>query len=179
MPTIGRFDPPGLLNDFDAIPNQRVGWSKYISDVFDRAIADVEQEVGTHQCQFFNQTQSAPATLAERYVVWNAFPRTLVKQFGRSMALKMSYQTSIRDQFEFLSNTWMNQLNKPEASDSGHDLIVGQNPMDPARIRKCKLVRQANGPSVEIVAQDEWVIPTGGGYFLTPSTSALRDVLSQ
>ena len=92
--------------------------------------------------------------------------------------LFLSYQTSIRDQFEFLSNTWMNQLNKPEASDAGHDLLVGQNPLDPARIRRCKLVRQSGGQSADVVAQGEWVIPTGGGYFFAPSVTAIKEVLS-
>jgi hypothetical protein len=30
----------------------------------------------------------------------------------------------------------------------------------------------------KLFARQEWVIPTGGGYFIAPSISALRDVLS-
>jgi hypothetical protein len=90
MATIAKFDPPGFLKDFDSITGQRDGWSQYISKFFDSSIADVETEVGSGKCQFFNQTKSSPATLIERNVVWNAFPRTLVQRHGKAMALKMA-----------------------------------------------------------------------------------------
>jgi hypothetical protein len=31
----------------------------------------------------------------------------------------------------------------------------------------------------EVRAASQWVIPTGGGYFFVPSTSALRDVIAR
>ncbi|GAA2161918.1 Dyp-type peroxidase family [Humibacillus xanthopallidus] len=88
----------------------------------------------------------------------------------------LSYQASIVDQFEFLNTTWMGDPVAPR-SPSGHDLLVGQNGEPGAeRQRTCVIVK----PTVigTVVAEQDVVIPTGGGYFFTPSISALRDVLA-
>jgi len=90
MPLLPRYDSPAFLKDFDDLPNQHEGWSKYISHVFDRAISRNEQEVGAGKSQFYNQLKTSPATTVERKVVWNAFPRTLVRQFGRAQALAIA-----------------------------------------------------------------------------------------
>ena len=51
--------------------------------------------------------------------------------------LFLSYQGSIREQFEFLAATWMNDRAKPSpfgpVSGLGFDIVVGQNPLDPGR----------------------------------------------
>lgn len=80
--------------------------------------------------------------------------------------LFMSYQVSIVDQFEELTQRWMNQTGAPEGL-AGHDLLVGQAGDGP---------RTATiGPTpFTVPAAERWVTPTGGGYFFTPSTSALR-----
>jgi hypothetical protein len=93
MPLLARYDSPAFLKDFDGLPNQHEGWSAYISQVFDTAISRIEQGsggVGTGRSQFYNQTKVSPVTTLERKVVWNAFPRTLVRQFGRAQALAIA-----------------------------------------------------------------------------------------
>lgn len=90
--------------------------------------------------------------------------------------LFLSYQASIVDQFEFLNTSWMSDPVAPR-SPGGHDLLVGQNGEPGAdRQRRCVILE----PPVigTVVADRDVVIPTGGGYFFTPSISALRDVLS-
>jgi Dyp-type peroxidase family len=83
----------------------------------------------------------------------------------------VSFQTSIRDQLEFLTSGWMNSPSRPAAA-AGHDLLVGRS----TRPRLMKIRR----PHGEIDVSDDgaqWIIPTGGGYLFTPSRSALSRLL--
>jgi Dyp-type peroxidase family len=86
----------------------------------------------------------------------------------------LSYQASIKEQFEFLANHWANIENQPQAG--GHDPIIGQDPTALNRSRKITLIA-ATGETVDIALPIEWVIPTGGGYFFAPSISAIKTVL--
>ncbi len=87
---------------------------------------------------------------------------------GQRGLLFLAYQTSIEDQFELLSRKWMNRPNAPEPS-SGHDLLVGQETGSARRA----VLQVPGGAPVEISLERPLVIPTGGGYFLSPSISAL------
>lgn len=92
----------------------------------------------------------------------------------------LSYQTSITDQFEFLSKNWMNAEKAPEENPGGNDLIVGQNNnLGQNRKRRCTIRRKVNGQTKEarIEFETDWVIPTGGGYFFSPSINTLKDIL--
>jgi hypothetical protein len=92
VPKLARFDPPAFLDDFDAIPGQREGWSKYISATFDRAIAAVTQQgVPINGVQFYNETKtSSDPPVSDQAIQWLGFPQTLVAQFGRSRALRIA-----------------------------------------------------------------------------------------
>jgi deferrochelatase/peroxidase EfeB len=85
--------------------------------------------------------------------------------------LFLAYQTSITRQFEFVSGVWVNNPNFPGAGD-GHDAILGQSD-DPAT-RDRTVTLQAPGQNSEVKLPKDWVIPTGGGYFFSPSISALE-----
>lgn len=97
--------------------------------------------------------------------------------------LFISYQTSLREQFEFLASAWMNDRSKPTPQfsppgGSGFDMVVGQNPnTQEGRARFC-LLGQSNA-RVSTTGHDlqQWVTSTGGGYFFAPSKSAIRDIL--
>jgi Dyp-type peroxidase family len=96
---------------------------------------------------------------------------------GNRGLMFLSYQTSITDQFEFLNSMWMGDMVAPRAP-SGHDLLVGQNGQPGQnRERSCVFLTTA-GDVGQVQTQQEWVVPTGGGYFFSPSLTALRDVLS-
>jgi Dyp-type peroxidase family len=89
----------------------------------------------------------------------------------------LSYQTSIKEQFEFLMGTWVNQPDQPPPNppDAGVDPIIGQKNQAGNRTRVFKL-KGSDDSIEEIETPIDWVIPTGGGYFFAPSISALRDI---
>ena len=95
---------------------------------------------------------------------------------GNRGLLFISYQASIVDQFEFLNQAWMSDPVAPR-SPSGHDMVVGQNSQPGQnRVRSCVIVKPT-GQAGAVTATSDAVIPTGGGYFFSPSISAMRDVL--
>jgi Dyp-type peroxidase family len=93
----------------------------------------------------------------------------------------VSYQSSIEDQFEFLSHDWANSPHDPHSfsdatgeREAGQDPVIGQNGSGD-RSRK---VNVRLGDRFEtLTLPREWVIPRGGGYFFSPSIHALREVL--
>jgi hypothetical protein len=53
-------------------------------------------------------------------------------------------------------------------------LIIGQDRDQP---RTFDLFPLDGSALIPLTAPRQWVVPTGGGYFFTPSISAIRDVL--
>ncbi|GAA2399638.1 Dyp-type peroxidase [Actinomadura vinacea] len=92
--------------------------------------------------------------------------------------LFLSYQASLSDQFEFLSTRWMGSPTAPR-SPSGHDMFIGQNGEPGQGRRRQSTIFGSGGAAGSLSATAEWVVPTGGGYFFSPSISALRDVLGE
>jgi deferrochelatase/peroxidase EfeB len=83
--------------------------------------------------------------------------------------LFLCYQASIERQFEFLMANWLNDPHRP-AGPCGVDLLVGQVAGGPRRGRIGR---------AEVETGERFVIPEGGGYFFSPSLSAIRDVLAR
>jgi Dyp-type peroxidase family len=103
----------------------------------------------------------------------STFDNPVVDEEDRGL-LFVSYQTSIENQFEFVIRRWANEPNFPEPS-GGFDVLIGQNNSVMSRRR---MFRLSNAPEDWIATESEWVIPTGGGYFFAPSTSALGRLAS-
>jgi Dyp-type peroxidase family len=91
--------------------------------------------------------------------------------------LFLAYQVSIENQFEFITRIWLNDADFPLGASTGHDPIVGQNSKgDGTRDRSFNLnLPDPNQPgqTKPISTAQEWVVPTGGGYFFAPSIKAL------
>lgn len=85
----------------------------------------------------------------------------------------LCYQGSIEDQFEFLTRRWSNSTVQPNVG--GHDPVIGQGGSQGNRDRFIVVPTSPKPTTVKI--KDEWVIPTGGGYFFAPPIEAIAGVL--
>jgi len=93
--------------------------------------------------------------------------------------LFMAYQAAITDQFDFVTQTWANQANSPHVGNppSGHDPVIGQNAA--GRFVRVPIDGNVDHDQQLTLPQNPWVLMTGGGYFFTPSISALAGALSE
>lgn len=89
----------------------------------------------------------------------------------------LCYQTSIENQFAFLQRDWVNHFRNP-SSGGGEDPILGQGSEAQQRHRFVD-VSAPDRPPVTLELVSEWVIPTGGGFFFSPSISAITEVLGR
>jgi hypothetical protein len=88
MTQLEAYDPPGHLTDFDGIDGQREQWSRAVSNWFDSAAARQAEHLRGQRCQYFNQLTDPPTGPAlEQEIVWNGFPGTLRRRWGRDRAL--------------------------------------------------------------------------------------------
>jgi Dyp-type peroxidase family len=92
--------------------------------------------------------------------------------------LFMAYQSSIENQFQFVTHTWVNQADAPHHGEplSGHDPLISQNA--DARFINLPIDSDATHDQQIALSENAWVVMTGGGYFFTPSVSALAGALS-
>jgi deferrochelatase/peroxidase EfeB len=93
---------------------------------------------------------------------------------GRGL-LFVAYQASISEQFETLQRRWANRDTAPAGG--GHDPIIGESAGTAGRARRFELV-DGNGNMCVATLMNEYLTPTGGGYFFAPSIGAIRDCLA-
>jgi Dyp-type peroxidase family len=76
------------------------------------------------------------------------------------------YQRSIRDQFEFIQDRWVNQDSVPKPGD-GVDPIASQSSPE-------RSIRLFGGDIDPVRLSKQWVTTTGGEYFFSPSIRTLK-----
>jgi deferrochelatase/peroxidase EfeB len=93
--------------------------------------------------------------------------------------LFMAYQGAIADQFQFVTHTWANQPDAPHHGEpkTGHDPLIGQKVG--ARFIRLPIDGDVDRDQQIDLPEDPWVVMTGGGYFFTPSVSALAGPLTE
>jgi hypothetical protein len=93
MSLLTTFSPPAFLPDFQGIPGQAEAWHRAVYGWFESSIrfeqssvrAEGERSPGI--VQFYNPAKFDPGPLVEQAIVWNAFPKELLKQYGPTRAL--------------------------------------------------------------------------------------------
>ena len=89
--------------------------------------------------------------------------------------LFVAYASTIEDQFEFVTRRWANSAVQPNLG--GEDPIIGQRERYGSRNRSIDLPT-ADGGTTAIALRQEFVTPTGGGYFFAPPISAVAGILA-
>jgi Dyp-type peroxidase family len=92
--------------------------------------------------------------------------------------LFVCYQASIADQFEFLCSSWMGSPTGPR-SPSGFDMLIGQNGSPGAGRARSSVLFGEQAATATLSTTADFVIPTGGGYFFSPSIHALKEILGK
>jgi len=90
MALLNRYDPPAFLTDYNEIPGQLDAWHRAVSRWFDQSIGSERQKT-KGPIQFYNAATFDPGgLLVEQAVTWNAFPKELIRRFGRDRALLLA-----------------------------------------------------------------------------------------
>jgi Dyp-type peroxidase family len=88
----------------------------------------------------------------------------------------VSFQSSIELQFEFLVQTWADRTDKPETN-AGHDPVIGQSTDAAGSRQRTVPIPGDDGSTETLTLPADFILPTGGEYFFSPSIPALRTTL--
>jgi hypothetical protein len=90
MALLNRFDPPAFLSDFNPIPGQLDAWHRAMSGWFDIVVASEQELIGSPP-QYYNAATFDPGgVVVEQAVTWNAFPKEMLRRYGRERALQLA-----------------------------------------------------------------------------------------
>lgn len=94
MGLLQTYDPPARMSDFDSIRGQREAWHDFVLKGFQVSIQIERQKLEKQNGgkpvtpQIYSAALYDPGgPLVEQAVVWNAFPKELLRRYGRDRAL--------------------------------------------------------------------------------------------
>jgi hypothetical protein len=91
MALLTQYDTPAFLPDFNSIPGQLEAWNRAVSAWFDQNIAADQAMYGHTPLQYYNAATFDPGGIAvEQEITWNAFPKELLRRYGRERALTLA-----------------------------------------------------------------------------------------
>ena len=142
-------------------------WAAHIRKVNTRdSASDTGGRDSTYRRRLLRVGTPFGPPLANRFATAREDPH-----FGKRGLLFLSIQASIEEQFEFLLAR--NDPSRPKTP-GGHDILVGQNDAaNENRERRC-IIFGAENQQAEISTREQWIIPTGGGYFLDRKSTRLN-----
>jgi hypothetical protein len=108
MGLLTQFDPPAFLSDFNGIPGQLDAWHRAVSRWFDQFIGEDRPVSHAKPFPFYNPARFDPGgVVIDQAISWNAFPKELLRQFGRERALREA------DTLWTLDRYWTDLENRP------------------------------------------------------------------
>src|SRR5215213_5209342 len=115
------YDPPGGLPEFPEIDGQLEAWSAAVSHWFDESILVQHKRLGDQPCQYYNALTDPPSgAVLDQEIVWNAFPGTLSRRWGRTHALRVAdhplpldQRMNVPDEF-FAGSQWADRFYRPQ-----------------------------------------------------------------
>ena len=96
MGLLARYDPPAHLSDFDAIDGQREAWHLFIQQGMQERVSHLQSDMAATATapagvpQFYDPSTLDVGPSIEQEIVWNAFPKALLRRFGRTDALRIA-----------------------------------------------------------------------------------------
>jgi hypothetical protein len=106
MTLLKKFSPPAFLDDFDDIPEQASAWNEAVDGWFESVVKSEKSHVKSASgktpgiVQFYNPARFDPKdVLIEQQIVWSAFPKELLKQYGPKHALIEADRLRTLDQY--------------------------------------------------------------------------------
>jgi hypothetical protein len=120
MSILSIYDPPARMNDFDAIAGQRLKWHQFLVEQIDAQIVGLAGTFGQPLTpQFYDASQYDPGgPIIEQAVIWNAFPKELLRRFGRSRALVEADRIWPVSAYRY---DWLYDSNNPASSFAAHN----------------------------------------------------------
>jgi hypothetical protein len=97
------------MTDFDGIPGQLEMWSTRVSAWFDEAIERQAKRLAGQPCQYYNQltVEQPVGAVFVQPVVWNGFPGTLRRRYGRAQALLVADEPLPLNQMMDVPGEWL------------------------------------------------------------------------
>ena len=159
MALLQAYDPPARMTDFDSIRGQRDAWHRFVLESFDGSIQTEAKALrratgGAVLPQFYSAVRFDPGPAIEQAVVWNAFPKELLRRYGRTRALVEADRLWPMSAYDF---DWRYNPDIPSRTGEGApaSLPVEGLRVEQGRNQKGALIDDTHDPKYHLTAKVE------------------------